>query len=461
MGHAALDGTFLRVNEAFASMLGYRPEELVGKSVADITHPSERHTDAAEIKRLIESEVERFGRTKRYVHRDGQSVWGEVTVSMVRDAAQAPLYLAFVCKDVTAQRDLAMQADASQRMEAVGRLAGGMAHDFNNLLNVILLCGSFARDALDEGTPAYDDVSQIIEAAQRAARLTGQLLAFSERQVQELQTVDLNSIILDVEVMLRRLVGEHIEFVTRFDPELGLVAADVTQIEQIVMNPVLNARDAMPLGGKFIIETTNEILDDESSHTIAVDIPHGPYVVLRATDTGMGIPSEIQPNVFDPFFTTKEKGKGTGLGLSTVYGIVKQCDGFIELDSEVDQGTTFTIHLPRSERRKTIRRPRAWKAGRRGTGTVLVVEDEAGLRRVVLRALEKRGYRTLEAVDGEDGLRVAEQHDSPIDLLLTDVIMPGMTGSQLAEKQLPTAPHGSHLHVGARRRDARRSRCHG
>ncbi len=331
------------------------------------------------------------------------------------------------------------QLRQSQKMEAVGRLAGGVAHDFNNLLTVINSYAELVLDSLDERDPLRGDVGQIAEAGERARLLTRQLLAFSRKQVLEPRVLDLNDVVLQLERMLRRLIGEDIEFLTTLHPGLRKVYADPGQIEQVLMNLVINARDAMPQGGKLTVETANAEVDDDraSKH---LDLPAGDYVLIAVTDSGVGMTPEVKSRIFEPFFTTKGKGRSTGLGLATVYGIVKQSGATITVYSEPDRGTTFKIYLPSVQQQVTPLPKPERPADTRGTETVLVVEDEPAVRDLVRRTLVSAGYQVLAAADGHEALAVSERHDGDIHLVLTDVVMPRMSGKALADRLAAARP---------------------
>lgn len=340
------------------------------------------------------------------------------------------------------------QLRASQKMEAIGSLAGGVAHDFNNLLSVILSYTVFAMKGVREGDPIRDDLLEVKKAGERAAALTRQLLAFGRKQVLQPVPLDLNQIATGVEKMLRRILGEDIDLVQTLSPGIGLTFADPGQIEQVLMNLVVNARDAMPEGGQLTIETSNVQIDEEyaASH---VGVTPGSYVQMAVTDTGCGMDSQIKDRLFEPFFTTKQEGKGTGLGLSTAYGIVRQSGGNISVYSEVGQGTTFKILLPRDHSATTVTASKPSVARKRATGseTILVVEDEEALRRVARRALVEAGYTVLTAADGDEALLICAQHSGDIQLLLTDVVMPRMSGEVLAQTLSKTRPALKVLHM--------------
>jgi signal transduction histidine kinase len=323
------------------------------------------------------------------------------------------------------------QLRQAQKMEAVGRLAGGIAHDFNNLLTTILGTSDLLLEELPKEKRWREDVEEIRKAGDRAASLTRQLLAFSRKQVTEATTINLNDTVGSVGSMLRRLIGEDIELVTRLDPGLGMIRADPGQVEQVLMNLAVNSRDAMPSGGVLIIETANARLDGDRDLTAG--IPAGQYVMLAVSDNGVGMDAETQSHIFEPFFTTKEQGKGTGLGLATVYGIVRQSGGYVSVYSEPGVGATFKIYLPAVEDVPTAQLvPVASPRG--GTETILVAEDEPAVRNLARRILESHGYEVIVASDAEEAITMSRGFDGRIHLLLTDVIMPGMSGPQLADR---------------------------
>ena len=320
----------------------------------------------------------------------------------------------------------------SQKLEAIGQLAGGVAHDFNNLLTAILGNAAFVLESMTPDDPRYEDVREIERAATRAAELTHQLLAFSRKQVLQPRSLDLNAALAQIMRMLTRLVGEHIEVTVHPEPALGRVQVDAAQLEQVIVNLVVNARDAMPDGGRLTIETQNVTLE-KGSTSQHIGTPPGAYVLIAFTDTGIGMDPATQARIFEPFFTTKARGKGTGLGLATVYGIVKQSGGSLSVYSEPNRGSTFKVYLPRVvEPIPTTGEDAGQPVSASGTGTVLIVEDEAAVRLLAMRSLLRRGYTTLVARDGEEAMRASEQHPGPIHLLLTDVVLPGTSGPKLA-----------------------------
>jgi len=337
-----------------------------------------------------------------------------------------------VAQDISERRHLELQLRQSQKMEAVGRLAGGVAHDFNNLLMVIKGHTELLLGALTPGDSIARKIEQIDRSADRATTLTRQLLAFSRLQVLQPQIINLNSVVEEMGKLLPRLIGEDIELILRPDQKLGTIRADASQMEQVIMNLAVNSRDAMPTGGKLLIGTRNCDLDQSytASHPL---MKPGSYVLLDVTDTGTGMDEETQAHIFEPFFTTKEKGKGTGLGLATVYGIVKQSGGFIWVYSELGKGTSFKIYLPRvNEAEVHIGAPKPVAELPVGTETVLLTEDEQDVREIAREFLESGGYKVIEAKNGREAITIAAEHRGKIDLLVTDMVMPGMTGQELA-----------------------------
>jgi PAS domain S-box-containing protein len=443
-------GRVLYVNQAAERLLGISPEDAIGLSTEDYLTPESIAVLRKRIKEALSASPPRrhYMAEVEYRHKDGHLVHCEIHATWVLGHdGKVELYEG-ITRDNTERRkaekekaELKEQYRQSQKMESVGRLAGGVAHDFNNLLTVILGSCFFIREQTREGDPLFEDVCQIESAGKRAVSLTRQLLAFSRRQTLRPEVLDLNRLLEDLQKMLGRLIGEDIELVTLLGPDLWPVEADPGQIEQIVMNLAVNARDAMPDGGKLIVETANLELDEEyAGRHIAVQ--PGPYVMIAVSDTGVGMDTETRDKAFDPFFTTKDKSKGTGLGLSTVYGIVKQSGGNIWIYSEPGTGTTVKIYLPRTEsvsRPKTGTYPLIGKQAR-GSETVLVVEDEEAVRSLTVRLLERRGYKVLQASDGLEAQTVADEYAGPIHLLLTDVVMPGPSGAKTAQKLLVGRP---------------------
>ena len=433
------EGRFLSANAAVVRMLGYESAaDVLGLDMA-----RDVYADAAERQRLVErdtySDRQYDSVEATWKRRDGRLLTVQLSVRAVRNrAGQVEYYETFV-RDVTDQRRLQQQVLQSQKMEAVGRLAGGIAHDFNNLLTVITSYSDLLLEDLAPGDAKRDDLEQVRKAADGAAALTRQLLAFSRQQVVEPRVVSLNTVVEGLQKILRRVIGEDIELTTTLAPDLGAVRADVGQLEQVLMNLAVNARDAMPTGGRLTVETANVEHDpDYARDREAAAVRQ--FAMLAVSDTGCGMDEATKARIFEPFFTTKEPGKGTGLGLATVYGIVKQAGGFIWVYSEPGQGTSFKIYLPEVD--ATAERTTAVAGARapRGTETVLLVEDAAAVRAVTKQVLERQGYVVLEAPDGEAALRLAQQHRGPIHLLLTDVVMPRVSGRELAERLTQVRP---------------------
>lgn len=376
----------------------------------------------------------------RIYHRDGSLRWIRNTPVVRKDGKGQVIAYDGLISDITERKQLEAQFLQAQKMETVGRLAGGVAHDFNNLLTSILGHAELAMIEAPPDSPVYQNLLEVKKSANRASNLTRQLLAFSRRQVIKPEVVNLNDVIANVEKMLRRLIGEDIEMRMSLWPDLGSVKVDPNQFEQILVNLAVNSRDAMPNGGELIIETSNITLDKDYTHKhICVD--SGPYVMLAVTDTGCGMDENTREKIFEPFFTTKEVDKGTGLGLSTVYGIVKQHRGYIFVYSEKGQGTTFKIYLPRIEEMPNIQRKESEvrMVLPQGIETILLVEDDDAVRSVISKTLCNKGYKVLEAVNGAEALKLIRRHDGEkIDLLITDIVMPQMNGKDLAA-QLKTA----------------------
>ena len=429
-----LKGRITLINRKGCSTLGWSEHELLGRSWIDTCIPF-RARD--ELKELFDSFIN--GEHLSYIEKAVLTKSGEERMigwrnSLLRDAAGRIVGTLSSGEDITETKRMQEMFRQAQKMEAVGRLAGGVAHDFNNLLGVIIGYGEIVEERLSEDDPLRSKVEQIKKAGQRAAGLTRQLLAFSRQQVLEPKILNLNAVVADIQKMLQRLIGEDIQLITILCPQLASTKADQGQIEQVIMNLAVNSRDAMPEGGKLTIETANVELDAPSvlNHP---ELVTGSFVMLRVSDTGTGMDVEIQKHVFEPFFTTKEPGKGTGLGLATVYGVVKQSGGYVSLHSELGQGTTFTIYLPRVQAAVEAE-PQGvgMNSTFEGTETILLVEDEESLRKLTREVLMEGHYTVLEATDGLEALGVAAQHKGPIHLLLTDVVMPRMGGPALAKQ---------------------------
>ena len=410
--------------------LGLKPNQIVGVSLFDYFEtPDPAFLPIAAHRRAIAGEPTTF-----HVEWKGGSYTCHVEpLRTAEGELQGAICMAL---DITDRKQLEEQLRQAQKMEAVGRLAGGIAHDFNNLLMVIQGYADLMTERLAEGDPLRRNAEQIQTASQRATSLTRQLLAFSRKQMLAPKVLSVQSVVSEMEKILRRLIGEDVQLETSSVPDLGLVKADRSQIEQVILNLAVNARDAMPEGGRLTIETANVDLDESFSHS-SVMLSPGPYVMLAVTDNGCGMDVETQAHIFEPFFTTKEKGKGTGLGLATVYGIVKQSGGYVWVYSEPGRGTSFKVYLPRVwEDQTTAGRDRRidGKALPHGTETVLLVEDEKGVRELAREYLEMTGYTVIEAENGHTALELAALHSGPIHLLMTDVVMPGISGRELSER---------------------------
>jgi PAS domain S-box-containing protein len=434
-----LYGNFTSLNQAGVDLMGYSLAEALESNFARVVAPEYLNVAAqmiagkskGDVKTSYELEVlTKFGErilveiSSRSVYREGQPIGVQGSARNITERRQAE----------EALRASQLQLQQSQKLEAIGQLAGGVAHDFNNLLTAIIGYSDLSLRHTDLNEQIRRNLEEIKRAADRAASLTRQLLAFSRKQILEPKVLSLNHVVKDMHKMLRRMIGEDIELTTNLPQNLGSVKVDPGQIEQIIMNLVLNARDAMPRGGKITIETANITLDEKyaSKH---VPVQSGDYVMLAVSDTGEGMDRETQSHVFEPFFTTKEAGKGTGLGLSTVYGIVKQSGGYIWVYSEVGNGTSFKVYLPlvAGSQSKLVKVPSVALTAR-GSETILLVEDEEVVRRMARIILESAGYKVFEAVGASDALRLCYEHGEEFDLMITDVIMPGMSGRVLAER---------------------------
>jgi len=424
------EGKFRYVSPLFEEISGYTKDELIGTYSLAYIHPEDRE---ATRKRAIENlkGQSNLPHEFRFMKKDGKPIWILEKVASIQYKGQRAAVGSFM--DITERKRLQDMFLQSQKMEGIGRLAGGIAHDFNNLLLAITGYASFARDALSPGNPARRDIDKVLEAANRAATLTQRLLAFSRRQILNPQVINLNNLIHSLDEMLRRLIGEDIHLVIVPAPNLGAVQVDPSQIEQVIVNLAVNARDAMPDGGRLTIETANVTLDEKYPGQHLVPTP-GHFVMLSISDTGIGMTKEVKEHLFEPFFTTKEVGKGTGLGLATVYGIVKQHQGHINVYSEPGQGTTVKVYLPRVDGRAESPGVEEEDHTPCGSETVLVVEDDSAVRRLLVRVLRELGYTVLEATHGGEALEVADEHAGNIHLLLTDVVMPEMNGKALADR---------------------------
>jgi PAS domain S-box-containing protein len=422
--------------------LGWKPEEMVGRSIFDFLHPDDRELVGNRMAESLRQPGQLVTAEIRFLHADGSwRIMEGAGVNHLKDPSVGAIVVN--ARDITDRRRLEEQLRQAQKMEAVGQLAGGVAHDFNNLLTAILGYCNLMLDEIPREDPLRPDLEEIHSAGERAAALTRQLLAFSRRQMLQPQIVDINTLVQQLEKLLRRLISEDVELVTALAPALSPVRVDPASVEQVLVNLAVNARDAMPLGGRLTIETANVELDDAYAVTHVTARP-GHYVMLAVSDTGEGMDAMTSARVFEPFFTTKEQGKGTGLGLATVYGMVKQSGGYIWVYSEPGHGTTFKVYLPHAEQRVSSH---SSHAGRRrndeshGWETVLLVEDEDAVRVLAREVLRRHGYVVLEARHGVDALRIAERHHDDIHLMVTDVVMPHMSGRDLAQRLSTVRPN--------------------
>jgi two-component system cell cycle sensor histidine kinase/response regulator CckA len=434
-----MQGRWLYVSPQVEQMLGFTAEEWLTNSTGWMKQiPLEDHSivEAAEIAAVRDK---RFQAEYRLTRKDGRVIWVSDTAVTVRGSDSHPVMEGIIV-DITERKQLETQLQQSRKMEAVGRLAGGIAHDFNNLLTIIKGYTELALNRTASYPEIHADIERIENASERAAALVRQLLAFSRKQVLQPKTLDLNSIALNLDKLLRRLMDENIEMITRVDENLGAIKADPAQVEQVIMNLVVNARDAMPKGGRLTLETCNTELDSAyaSDH---VSVRPGRYVMLAVSDTGIGMDEETVAHIFEPFYTTKESGRGTGLGLSTVYGIVKQSGGYIWVYSEPGRGSTFKVYLPRvDDLAPGASAERRTKDSRRGTETILLVEDEDGVRELAKSVLAAQGYEVLVAGRPDEAMALLQNHKKEIQLLLTDVIMPSMSGRELARQVTAVRP---------------------
>ncbi len=447
------DGTLTFVNQAYCRYFGQLSQELVGHNFLPLLPPEDQTLVKEQLASLSqEKPVETY--EHQVLKADGGVGWHRRTDRAIFDQHGRLVEFQSVGRDVTEHKLLEEQLRQAQKMEAIGRLAGGVAHDFNNLLTVIMGHGDLLLHNLAGDHPLRQEITEIKKASERAASLAHQLLAFGRKQVLRPRILDLNAILADMSEMLQRLVGEDINLVTMPGENLSLVQADPSQIEQVALNLAANARDAMPHGGQLIIKTANSVLDEAYARQ-HVDVKAGSYVMIAVSDTGQGMDKQTQAHIFEPFFTTKELGKGTGLGLATVYGIVKQSDGHIDVESQPGRGTTFKIYLPPVTGSPKAQNKRvAEPAVLPGSETILVVEDELMVRQLVREMLILNGYAVLEAGHADAALQICDQHEGPIHLLLTDVIMPGMNGPQLAEEMLKCLPNLKVLYMSGYTNDA-------
>lgn len=433
-----LEDNIIFVNDAFINTYGYESHELIGKSISIVR--SQRNL-SDKIEDILPASLE--GSWKGEIvnkRKDGSEFPVNLSTSVINDSSGYPIALIGVATDISEKKHLETQLQQSQKLEAIGKLAGGIAHDFNNLLTVIQGYSELLLAKININDPISGQIKQISEAAGRAETLIRQLLAFGRKQIMQPRVIDLNNLVHEMEEMLQRLIGADIEFAINLSSKLGKIKADPGQIEQVIMNLAVNARDAMHKGGKLIIETTNAHIDDEFKQNYP-EAMIGNYIKFTISDTGLGMDRETQAHIFEPFFTTKQKGEGTGLGLATVYGIIKQSGGYIYVESEVNSGTTFSLFFPRvdepldSEDKKEIADTRF-----AGHETVLIVEDQDEVRKLIFDTLKLYGYHVLEASHGGSALLTCEQYKDKIDLIISDIVMPQMNGLELVERLKPLQP---------------------
>jgi hypothetical protein len=439
-------GLDLYFSERCAEILGYTVAEVPGPAalstwVMERIHPDDRVAHGPSYLAFVAGHSGRFAADLRL--RDKSGEWVDVAVSLKAVGLEPGGGVAQVAGsmiDLTERKLLEAQFRQAQKMEAVGRLAGGVAHDFNNLLTAIFAFGKFVRDTLPPDSRAHKDMDELLRVAKRAENLTGQLLAFSRRQTIAPRVLNLNAIVQDIDRMVRRLLGDDIDFSTNLAPDLGNTRVDRGAFEQVMVNLAVNARDAMPDGGKLTIETQNVELQESYAKQHGAEVAPGSYVLMALSDSGIGMDEETQQHIFEPFYTNKEPGKGTGLGLSTCYGIVKQAGGYIWVYSELGEGTTFKVYLPRVLEEEES----PWEApppeSLLGTERILIAEDNEHVRIIASRSLAELGYVVVQTANPDEAIAAAESAAQPFDLLLTDVVMPGMSGKQLAERLQAAQP---------------------
>lgn len=440
------DGIVASVNRFGAEHLGYTVSELTGQSVLNVFHEEDKAAAQQAVRQCMDHLGDLFRWSLRKVRKDGALMWVEETARAMR-RADGSIQVLIVCEDISELKRLEEQFRQAQKMEAVGQLAGGVAHDFNNLLMVINGYSGMVLEQLSDDDPNRRRLAEIQKAGERAATLTRQLLAFSRKQVLQPQVVHLNTLLSELLSLLRRLIGEDIELLFAPGSTLGLARVDPSQFEQAIINLVVNARDAMPQGGQLLIRTTNTQLDHHFTQYYP-EVKSGSYIQVTVSDSGLGMNESVKARIFEPFFTTKELGKGTGLGLAMVYGFVKQSDGHIEVESLSGRGTTFKIYLPRAEEAAVSGRSLAeHPVIPIGTETILLVEDEEEVRRLCQQTLHASGYTVLEASNGQDALGVAQSYPGTIHILVTDLVMPRMSGRQLADALRQIRPNTRPLFI--------------
>jgi len=453
MGYTTLEGRWVRVNQRLCDIVGYSSDEMLTLTYQELTHPDDHDLDLDARRKLVTGELQTLTREKRYLRKGGAPVWVEITVSTLRNESGEAKYFMAVVQDITSRKELELELFHAQRMEGVGQLAGGIAHDFNNLLTVISGRSQIALGRMAPSDPLRREFDLICKTSARAATLTHQLLAFSRKQVLQPKVLDLNELVESSTNLLKRLIGENIDLAFVPAADAGRVRVDPGQLEQVIVNLAVNARDAMPDGGRLTIETSNVTLAAEYAALHAGVIP-GAYVAVTVSDNGVGMDRTVQARLFEPFFTTKGPGYGTGLGLATVYGIVKQSDGNVRVYSELGHGTVFKVYLPRTDALPEAASVVPAGGPPTGTETVLLVEDENEVRHLAREVLGVLGYTVLEAATPGDAILIAERHVGLIGLLLTDVVMPGMSGRALSSRILAERPETKVLFMSGYTNDA-------
>jgi PAS domain S-box-containing protein len=434
IGLVDLEGHTVQTNRVVQEMLGYSEEELAAVTFDSFTHPDDVAQNRELFDEMAGGERDFFQMEKRFIHKGGSIVWANLTVSLIRDSEGRPAYALGMIENITRRKTLEDQLRQAMKMEAIGRLAGGVAHDFNNLLAVIINCASFMAESLPPDHEFAEDLKDIREAGERGGNLVRQLLAFSRKEIVNPQVMDLNEIVLGVQSLLNRTLGEDVELTVNVSEDPCLTKVDTGQIEQVLVNLAVNARDAMLDGGAITMTTENIIVGEDFARLYPGMVPES-YVRVTVSDSGIGMSDEVLKHIFEPFFTTKARGEGTGLGLATAYGAVKQAGGYISAYSEEGKGSIFSVYLPRTVEAATSVRPRS-SDGRpqRGSETIMLIEDDDSLRRLVRRMLERNGFSVLEAGTHEAAEQMFLENVDQIAAVVTDVIMPGGSGKELVDR---------------------------
>ena len=440
IAHVGVDGKFLRVNDKLCEVTHRSREDLLSLTFLELTATDERATTEAGLQDLVAGRVSELSWEKRYLRKDASVFWASLVATLIRDAAGAPLYFIFVFTDLTQQKALEEQLRQAQKLEAIGQLAGGIAHDFNNLLTVISGYCELILTEPNLQASTQESAQAIREAGERAIGLVRQLLGFSRRTILQPRVIDLNDAVLNAGKLLGRLIGADVALTTKLRSTSSRVKVDPSQLDQVLMNLAVNARDAMPRGGQLTIETADVLLSKGGSAP-HLDCPEGRYVMLAMSDTGTGMTPDVQARIFEPFFTTKEVGKGTGLGLAMVFGIVRQSGGGIYVYSEPGHGSTFKIYLPAVDAQPVAAGATLPVDRLRGAETILFVEDDESVRKLTVASLQGLGYRVISAPDGRAALQMALAEARAPDLLLTDVVMPGIGGPELARRMRERFPN--------------------